>query len=104
MRVVTAAVLLLLGCGERPASTVSAPASTVTNSTAPAPTVAAAPAPLPVRRAFNMPPPIKMPDGGMRFDMRGQPRHVRTLERQADGTYKQACVSAPATLASQGTK
>jgi hypothetical protein len=55
-------------------------------------------------RTSRMPPPTAMPGGGVRVDLRGTARHVRVLERQPDGRYRQACVAPPASLGNQGTK
>jgi hypothetical protein len=41
--------------------------------------------------ARKLPQPIAMPSGGFRIDLRGSPGHVRTLERQPDGSFKQVC-------------
>jgi hypothetical protein len=41
------------------------------------------------------PAPEATPTGGRRIDLRGIPDHVRTLERQPDGTWKQFCRDAP---------
>lgn len=41
------------------------------------------------------PAPEATPTGGRRIDLRGIPNHVRTLERQPDGTWKQFCRDAP---------
>jgi len=43
----------------------------------------------------KLPQPVAMPSGGFRIDLRGSPGHVRTLERQPDGSYKQACRTQP---------
>jgi hypothetical protein len=95
MRVVSVAVLLLLGCGERPASTVSATSSSVPLASAP---------PALAQRTRAMPAPTPMPGGGARIDLRGTVRHVRTLERQPDGKYRQACSAPSAASSSDGTK
>jgi hypothetical protein len=55
-------------------------------------------------RSSKMPPPTAMANGGIRIDLRGTARHVRVLERQPDGKYRQACVAPPAAPGSQGTK
>jgi hypothetical protein len=104
MRVVSVAVLLLLlGCGERSVSTGTAAAAAT-----PTPPVTAAPLAATftdlAHRTAKMPAPAAMSDGGMRIDLRGTARHVRTLERQPDGKYRQACVAPPAALGTQGTK
>ena len=41
------------------------------------------------------PAPEATPTGGRHIDLRGVPDHVRTLERQPDGTWKQFCREAP---------
>jgi hypothetical protein len=105
-----AAGLLLLGCADRtpppPASTL--PAAAISAGTLPplrahafgprspglTPPVSAQPRKLPV--------PVAMPDGGFRIDLRGGPGHVRTLERQPDGSFKQACRNTP--VAASGGK
>jgi hypothetical protein len=97
MRVVSVAVLLLLGCGERPAST---EAASPTSSSAPL----ASARPALAQRTRAMPAPTPMPGGGARIDLRGTVRHVRTLERQPDGKYRQACVAPSAASSSDGTK
>jgi hypothetical protein len=45
----------------------------------------------------KLPQPVAMPSGGFRIDLRGSPGHVRTLERQPDGSFKQACRTQPGT-------
>ena len=123
MRLASAAVLVLLGCSEGPVPSVTAAASSSPTTTTPVVPVAAAelrrppsdtPAPStsaslvatanPSRRMAKVPVPTRMPDGGLRIDMRGTVRRVHTLERQADGKYKQACVTPPGAPDSQGTK
>jgi hypothetical protein len=46
------------------------------------------------------PAPEATPTGGRRIDLRKIPDHVRTLERQPDGTWKQFCRDAPRPTAS----
>jgi hypothetical protein len=60
-------------------------------------TGSAAPGAPPPRK---LPPPVAMPSGGFRIDLRGSPGHVRTLERQPDGSFKQACRTQPGTPSS----
>ena len=103
MRVVSVAVLLLLlGCGERSVSTGTA-AVAAAPSTAPATPPATAFVKL-AHRSAKMPPPTAMTDGSVMIDLRGTARHVRTLERQPDGKYRQACVAPTAAPGTQGTK
>src|SRR5580698_3430632 len=45
----------------------------------------------------KLPLPVVMPSGGFRIDLRASPGHVRTLERQPDGSFKQACRTQPGT-------
>jgi hypothetical protein len=59
---------------------------------APATTMAAT---APLRVKMILPPPVAMPGGGTRIDMRGSGKHTRALERQPDGTFKHVCVDAP---------
>jgi len=100
-----AALAVAVGCADRiPATALEAPPV----SAAPA-RIAARVAPPPVigapallRPRAPLPPPVAMPGGGTRIDLRGSGRHVRTLERQADGTFKHACVDAPELAPSGG--
>jgi hypothetical protein len=46
-------------------------------------------------RPRKLPAPVAMPNGGFRIDLRGSTDHVRTLDRQPDGSYKQACRNVP---------
>ena len=101
MRLVSAAVLVLLGCSEGPPSNVAA---APTASALPSPTVSPSASLSLLRRSSKMPPPTRMPDGGVRIDMRGTVRRVHTLERQPDGKYRQACVGPSAAPGSQETK
>jgi hypothetical protein len=41
---------------------------------------------------------VPMPGGGLRVDLGGEAHHVRGLERQPDGTYKNVCADAPGGL------
>ncbi len=50
------------------------------------------------------PAPAATPTGGRRIDLRGIPDHVRTLERQPDGTWKQFCRDAPRPTASGSSR
>jgi hypothetical protein len=58
----------------------------------------------PSARPWQMPATVAMPGGGGRIDMRGSPKHVRALERQADGTFKQVCADAPQAPSMGGTR
>ena len=100
-----AALALAFGCAERtPATAGEAPAAATETKTAaapvplPAPTVAAGS----LRPRRPLPAPVAMPGGGTLIDLRGAGRHVRALERQADGTLKQVCTEAPEMLAPAG--
>jgi hypothetical protein len=44
-----------------------------------------------------------MPNGGFRIDLRASTDHVRTLDRQPDGSYKQACRNVPEILSARQT-
>lgn len=54
-----------------------------------------APGTAPLQGKTILPPPVAMPGGGTRIDMRGSGKHTRALERQPDGSFKHVCVDAP---------
>jgi hypothetical protein len=106
-----AAGLFLLGCADRtppPPPAPALPAAAVSGGTLPPLRVRAfgtqSPglAPLVSAQPRKLPAPVAMPNGGFRIDLRGGPGHVRTLERQPDGSFKQACRNAP--VAASGGK
>lgn len=97
-----AACLLGMGCADRtppaPSASAVAPARALPSLGGrvlggPVAGTAASGAPPPRK----LPPPVAMPSGGFRIDLRGSPGHVRTLERQPDGSFKQACRTQPGT-------
>jgi hypothetical protein len=97
-----AACLLGAGCADRTAPTPAAPAvaparvlPSLGSRVLGAPVAGAATSGAPPAR--KLPPPVAMPNGGFRIDLRGSPGHVRTLERQPDGSFKQACRTQPGT-------
>jgi len=102
LRVGAVALALTLGCAaDRPGAEgeTRAGAATAPTLARRPPTLSSSPATLtasgvPLVRT-KLPPPVAMPGGGTRIDMRGSGQHVRVLERQADGTYKHACEDAP---------
>jgi hypothetical protein len=101
-----AALAVAFGCADRiPATALEAPVSAaparIAARAAPPPVIGA---PTLLRPRAPLPPPVAMPGGGVRIDLRGSGRHVRTLERQADGTFKHACVDAPELAPSGGAQ
>lgn len=97
-----AAMVLAIGCAERPQPAESKPPAAAATTQTPPPalsprtTIQNAAAAAAVTRARRpLPEPVAMPGGGTRIDMRGTGWHVRALERQADGTYKHVCTDAP---------
>jgi hypothetical protein len=40
---------------------------------------------------------------GLRVDLRDKPQHVRGLQRQPDGTYRNVCLDTPASLRPAGS-
>ncbi len=99
------ALAVAFGCADRPASTavegpVAAAPVRIAPRVAPPPVLGA---PSLLRPRAPLPPPVAMPGGGVRIDLRGSGRNVRALERQADGTFKHACVDAPELAPSGGT-
>jgi hypothetical protein len=102
LAVAVAAGAFLLGCADRPpAPSGAAPATTAFAVAAQQGAAAATGDP---GRRWRPPAPVAMPGGGDRIDMRGSPWHVRTLRRQPDGSYKQACVEAPEITAAAGPR
>jgi hypothetical protein len=90
--------LFLLGCEPRdsgPEDGVAAPPGVSAEARAHAQASARAAA----RPPAVWPAPEATPTGGRHIDLRGIPDHVRTLERQPDGTWKQFCRDAPAPAA-----
>jgi hypothetical protein len=117
MRLGPVTVLLLLGCGGRSVSTVPPPATQMPahaseearHATQPPEVQGLASLPStaslnPSIRVAKMPPAVPTASGGVRIDLRGVARHVRTLERQPDGTYRQACRGAAEGPGGQGAK
>jgi len=100
----------LVGCAGQdsrpPSATADQPVIAATGLRAPGTLTqlgAAAPARPPLR-PWQMPAAVAMPGGGGRIDMRGSPKHVRALERQPDGTFKQICADAPLAPSMGGTR
>ena len=95
-----ALALMLGGCAaERPVPVEGeTPAAAALTSAPPSARVIPTPAPATaatVALPVKLPPPVVMPGGGTRIDMRGSGKHTRALERQPDGSFKQVCVDVP---------
>src|SRR4051794_24283309 len=91
------ALAVAVGCadraprGEGEAPPAGGPASVAPPAASP-PVIAAAALPRP---SVPLRPPVAMPGGGVRIDMRGTRRHVRAVDRQPDGTFKHVCTDEP---------
>jgi hypothetical protein len=86
---------LVAACGDdppRPTEPAAARVSSQVLATPTPPTVATGRLVSPPRLA------TQRPGGGLRVDLTGAAPHVRALERQPDGTYKNVCVDAPGAL------
>jgi hypothetical protein len=104
------AAVVLFGCGQPPGmpgggSTAAAPSSEDSAAFAARVLATSAQARQRAARAASTPPvvlpaPQPTPGGGSHVDMRGHPDHVHVLERQPDGTWRQACRSTARSLAS----
>jgi hypothetical protein len=109
---------IMLGCADRdaaPSALAAAPAPAPATAAPTAAPVTAAPtapgvplvapaAPPASSKPRHMPAPVSRPGGGVRIDLRGSPGHVRALERQPDGSYKQVCTDAPALAPASGAR
>jgi hypothetical protein len=100
------ALAVAVGCadraprGEGAAPPAGGPSSVAPPGTSP-PVIAAATV---ARRSVPLRPPVAMPGGGVRIDMRGTRRHVRAVERQPDGTFKHVCTDEPDTAPAGGPR
>ena len=104
------AAAFLFGCGQPPGepgtgSTAAAPSSEDSAAFAARVLATSAQARQRAARIASAPPvvlpaPQPTPGGGSHVDMRGHPDHVHMLERQPDGTWRQACRSTARSLAS----
>jgi hypothetical protein len=117
---------IIFGCADRapapPAALAAAPAPTTATAAktapggagaapsappslgTPAPSLGTPAAPVSSGKPRHMPAPVSRPGGGVRIDLRGSPGHVRALERQADGSYKQVCTDAPNIAPASGAR
>jgi len=100
----------LVGCSgqDSPPPTPTASQSVIASTSVPAPGIITQLTPAAAARRnarpWLMPAAVAMPGGGGRIDMRGSPKHVRALERQPDGTFKQVCADAPEAPSMGGTR